>query len=870
MSGRDRRKVVKRCPRGHVMQSAAQACLRCAGEPGGVRAEPGSDNDHMHPGSLPGEILEGVAPTRAPAEAVIPTLTGIDGAARGISIHLAPGRTKLGRAPRPEPQVSCQVIQDDCVSHNHLLVETADTAVTLRDLGSKNGTFVNGEPTKVAPLHDGDEIRIGNSVFRFEILRAQQGRDTIVLQAGDEAGARAVRLVGSRLRLGRGPENDLVLDEPGVSCNHALLVRRGGDWVIEDADSRNGTFLNGVRAHGQIVRPGDEVRLGSTATILVVDQVGSPGIMALEIRDKELQCQAASARGGGAHDAAPAWWHERVLMLIPEDGSAPRSFKLDDGDGLSVGRDSDADLVLDDESVSRAHARILRRAGETLVADLESLNGTSLNGVAIVSARLGPGDRVGFGAVVFRCEERLRLSLRRIALLAGLAGLLLAAAAGVAMYAGSRDPGQPLAMEDGLRPGSLGHPPEGIPAAPYSLRIERVANRGHGRAIAWVAIADSAGVPGARLAGSLLVRLDEAPLRNAVVQAFRDRHPGMDWIVVVDPALLTEQGRPAIEEALQGLSIRIRSADAIHVLMAGTKGGVHPWNPGAGLVGVDDGSQPRLFDGLALAVRWAARRGAERGSAILLLTRGSDVASQRKPWEVSALARKNDPPLPITVLEMSGGDAFPGAADLEDLASTTGGALIRLRGTEGLSRAVVHAVQQPLGRYEVSFELPRSFDQRAEHRLGIVLRTSAGEISVEQLFMLSRVAGPPVPPAWPGAVAGTALGLIGIIIFMRRPVCRLIVTGGTEDGCSYALHALPISIGAAHDNDILLEEASVSRSHARLERRGVTIELSDGDSEHGSFVNGERVRRRALVHRDVIQLGPGAEFIFERGLSCRP
>jgi hypothetical protein len=218
---------------------------------------------------------------------------------------------------------------------------------------------------------------------------------------------------------------------------------------------------------------------------------------------------------------------------------------------------------------------------------------------------------------------------------------------------------------------------------------------------------------------------------------------------------------------------------------------------------------------------------------------------------------------------MSRGDALPGSTDLAELASTTGGALIRLRGTEGLSRAVARAMPQPLGRYEVDFELPQGFDRRAEHRLGIVLSTSATEISVAQLFMLDRVAGPSAPPAWPWAVVGTALGLIGIIIFIRRPVGRLIVTGGPEDGCSYALHALPISIGAAHDNDILLEAASSSGSHARLERRGFTIELSDEDSEHGSFVNGERVRRRALVHRDVIRLGPGAEFMFLRGPACR-
>lgn len=63
--------------------------------------------------------------------------------------------------------------------------------------------------------------------------------------------------------MGRSSSNTVIVDDPFASSEHALLVRRGERWWLEDLASRNGTFLNGDRlAAPAIVATGDEVGIG--------------------------------------------------------------------------------------------------------------------------------------------------------------------------------------------------------------------------------------------------------------------------------------------------------------------------------------------------------------------------------------------------------------------------------------------------------------------------------------------------------------------------------------------------------------------------------------------------------------------------------
>lgn len=75
------------------------------------------------------------------------------------------------------------------------------------------------------------------------------------------------------LILGRGGHCDLVVDDPGVSREHARVLMHNDAVWVQDAGSRNGCFVNGRRLvrHKQLA-PGDELRIGEHSfTLELVD-----------------------------------------------------------------------------------------------------------------------------------------------------------------------------------------------------------------------------------------------------------------------------------------------------------------------------------------------------------------------------------------------------------------------------------------------------------------------------------------------------------------------------------------------------------------------------------------------------------------------
>jgi len=68
--------------------------------------------------------------------------------------------------------------------------------------------------------------------------------------------------VGQILTIGRLPGNSIVIDNPAVSSKHARITRDGAGYVIEDAESTNGTFVNELRVTKQTLNYGDLVLIG--------------------------------------------------------------------------------------------------------------------------------------------------------------------------------------------------------------------------------------------------------------------------------------------------------------------------------------------------------------------------------------------------------------------------------------------------------------------------------------------------------------------------------------------------------------------------------------------------------------------------------
>lgn len=177
------------------------------------------------------------------------------------------------------------VLSDPSVSRRHCRVTAHADGPRLEDLGSRQGTRLNNAalpPGEAVPLRQGDEITLGvyRVIFVGEsqtvsdetgaVAAALQGflaqpssaTETAYLEIenGPEAGRRIDLPEEGVLRLGRGRECEVCLDDARTSRSHAVLrLHRKQAW-LEDAGSQNGTFV-GERRLRRAVRLADRDRL---------------------------------------------------------------------------------------------------------------------------------------------------------------------------------------------------------------------------------------------------------------------------------------------------------------------------------------------------------------------------------------------------------------------------------------------------------------------------------------------------------------------------------------------------------------------------------------------------------------------------------
>lgn len=99
-------------------------------------------------------------------------------------------------------------------------------------------------------------------------------------------------------------------------------------------------------------------------------------------------------------DASITTAHARRQLILARV-SQPGNWKLDDTGGI-LGRGNDADIRLNDETISRHHCRFMATPQGWLVEDLAATNGTRINGVQVRRALLNSGDWLDVGETRFR------------------------------------------------------------------------------------------------------------------------------------------------------------------------------------------------------------------------------------------------------------------------------------------------------------------------------------------------------------------------------------------------------------------------------------------------------------------------------------
>jgi ABC-type multidrug transport system ATPase subunit len=222
----------------------------------------------------------------------IPYLEGLVGQLAGSRFLIEGDRALLGRDAS-----QCQlVLTQNVISKVHAAFQVdSQQRVTLTDLSGKGSTFVNDQPITIRELHEGDRVGFGlggvvafvyhsalsgldyrsvpsapadRSISRLVIStaafaepekpsprpHAQSDRTEILPESPRKAGAGTMILQAAQvpsIRLGRAPDNNFVLDAPGVSRYHAMLSYEDGSQpTITDLGSLNGTFVNGEQLTG--------------------------------------------------------------------------------------------------------------------------------------------------------------------------------------------------------------------------------------------------------------------------------------------------------------------------------------------------------------------------------------------------------------------------------------------------------------------------------------------------------------------------------------------------------------------------------------------------------------------------------------------
>jgi pSer/pThr/pTyr-binding forkhead associated (FHA) protein len=84
----------------------------------------------------------------------------------------------------------------------------------------------------------------------------------LIVRAGGGREGESFPVEGERMSIGRRPESDVFLDDVTVSRDHAVLVRRGEQWHIDDCGSLNGTYVNRTRIDSAQLHQGDELQIG--------------------------------------------------------------------------------------------------------------------------------------------------------------------------------------------------------------------------------------------------------------------------------------------------------------------------------------------------------------------------------------------------------------------------------------------------------------------------------------------------------------------------------------------------------------------------------------------------------------------------------
>jgi len=350
--------------------------------------------------------------------------------------RLTEGESVLGRGQEAHVRIA-----DMQVGRRHAVIEAReDGRYLLRDLGSVNGTWFNGERVYERLLEPLDEFRLGGpqgALIRF-LLWDEEWDDAATDSGVDMASASLVVSPGARSAAAIAPGGTMAIDAgdiPDLAAalpvdatktayigldvvrrRHLQLLVEGFGVQTFELSALHPVTVGRDRMRNEVCL--DHRSVSVEHAVIRIDDDGLPVVEDLHstngtfVDGERVEGTRALREGDRL-----TFGHYRTRQLIFRD-SVPeevevRATDIAKGESMVIGRDKVCDLVLDHVLISRRHARIENGEQGYVVTDLKSANGTFVNGQRIGAATLlQDNDRITIGPFLLQLEAgELRSSL---------------------------------------------------------------------------------------------------------------------------------------------------------------------------------------------------------------------------------------------------------------------------------------------------------------------------------------------------------------------------------------------------------------------------------------------------------------------------
>ena len=219
------------------------------------------------------------------------------------------------------------------------------------------------------------------------------------LLSGPQQGRTVFVLKGLTVfEVGRAPGAHVKLTDGSVAMNHCRLYRKEEEYTLYALSDQRPSLVNGKKAKKTPLSSGDRITLGSVEFLfeLVTEE------QAEESLRQDAESPPATAENSEPPAAAPAG----ACLVVLDGENRGMTFSLTGKSQVKIGRSSSNDIRLPDVKVSRDHCLIEQLEGHYIIVDLESANGTIVNGERVRKTVLQSNDflRLGFTVLKFQSD----------------------------------------------------------------------------------------------------------------------------------------------------------------------------------------------------------------------------------------------------------------------------------------------------------------------------------------------------------------------------------------------------------------------------------------------------------------------------------